>query len=102
MASDGPRVVLIFSGGETQGSGFKAKYSFETGRRVSESEGSDVIFVNAQSTGSLGRLLLTALVNSRIPLRLPKGVNSTLHDSLQTTPLTSTASTRSMQSPTSK
>jgi len=31
VASDGPRVVLIFSSGETQGSGFKANYAFETG-----------------------------------------------------------------------
>lgn len=31
MVSDGPRLVLVFSSGELQGGGFKAKYSFETG-----------------------------------------------------------------------
>lgn len=32
MTSDGPRLVMVFSSGELQGGGFKAKYSFETGR----------------------------------------------------------------------
>ena len=31
VVSDGPRLVLVFSSGETQGSGFKARYVFETG-----------------------------------------------------------------------
>jgi hypothetical protein len=31
VVSDGPRLVLVFSSGEAQGSGFKAKYKFETG-----------------------------------------------------------------------
>lgn len=31
MTSDGPRLVMVFSSGELQGGGFKAKYSFETG-----------------------------------------------------------------------
>jgi hypothetical protein len=34
VSSDGPRVVLVFSSGETQGSGFKARYEFETGIRL--------------------------------------------------------------------
>jgi hypothetical protein len=29
--SEGPRLVMIFSSGQTQGSGFKAKYFFITG-----------------------------------------------------------------------
>lgn len=32
VVSDGPRMVLVFSSGETQGSGFKGKYIFETGK----------------------------------------------------------------------
>lgn len=31
MVSDGPRLVMVFSSGELQGGGFKAKYTFETG-----------------------------------------------------------------------
>lgn len=31
FVSDGPRLVLVFSSGENQGRGFKAKYTFETG-----------------------------------------------------------------------
>ena len=31
MLSDGPRLVMIFASGESQGRGFKAKYTFETG-----------------------------------------------------------------------
>jgi len=31
VLSHGPRLVLVFSSGETQGSGFKARYTFETG-----------------------------------------------------------------------
>lgn len=31
MISDGPRLVMIFASGDSQGRGFKAKYSFETG-----------------------------------------------------------------------
>ena len=32
VVSDGLRLVLVFSSGETQGSGFKARYVFETGK----------------------------------------------------------------------
>lgn len=32
MVSDGPRLVMVFSSGELQGRGFKAKYTFETGK----------------------------------------------------------------------
>lgn len=31
VVSDGPRLVLVFSSGEPVGSGFKARYQFETG-----------------------------------------------------------------------
>lgn len=31
LLSDGPRLVMVFSSGENQGRGFKAKYTFETG-----------------------------------------------------------------------
>lgn len=31
LLSDGPRLVMVFSSGELQGKGFKAKYTFETG-----------------------------------------------------------------------
>lgn len=31
LVSDGPRLVMVFSSGELQGRGFKAKYTFETG-----------------------------------------------------------------------
>ena len=31
MLSEGPRLVMIFASGESQGRGFKAKYTFETG-----------------------------------------------------------------------
>ncbi|XP_022127987.2 dorsal-ventral patterning tolloid-like protein 1 isoform X1 [Pieris rapae] len=34
LLSDGPRLVLVFSSGELQGRGFKAKYTFETEYRV--------------------------------------------------------------------
>ncbi|XP_063545842.1 cubilin isoform X1 [Cydia strobilella] len=34
LTSDGPRLVLVFSSGELQGRGFKAKYTFETEYRV--------------------------------------------------------------------
>ncbi|KAL0275107.1 UNVERIFIED_CONTAM: hypothetical protein PYX00_003068 [Menopon gallinae] len=34
MTSDGPRLVMVFSSGELQGGGFKAKYSFETEYRI--------------------------------------------------------------------
>lgn len=33
VVSDGPRLVLVFSSGETVGSGFKGKYQFETGKK---------------------------------------------------------------------
>jgi hypothetical protein len=32
LVSDGPRLVMVFSSGELQGRGFKAKYTFETGK----------------------------------------------------------------------
>lgn len=32
LLSDGPRLVMVFSSGELQGRGFKAKYTFETGK----------------------------------------------------------------------
>lgn len=32
VVSDGPRLVMVFSSGELQGGGFKAKYTFETGK----------------------------------------------------------------------
>lgn len=32
VVSDGPRLVMVFSSGELQGGGFKANYSFETGK----------------------------------------------------------------------
>lgn len=31
MISEGPRLVMIFASGDSQGRGFKAKYTFETG-----------------------------------------------------------------------
>ncbi|XP_072949921.1 cubilin-like isoform X3 [Epargyreus clarus] len=34
LLSDGPRLVMVFSSGEHQGRGFKAKYTFETEYRV--------------------------------------------------------------------
>ncbi|CAH2085253.1 unnamed protein product [Euphydryas editha] len=34
LLSDGPRLVMVFSSGELQGRGFKAKYTFETEYRV--------------------------------------------------------------------
>ncbi|XP_048477631.1 tolloid-like protein 2 isoform X4 [Plutella xylostella] len=34
LISDGPRLVMVFSSGELQGRGFKAKYTFETEYRV--------------------------------------------------------------------
>ncbi|XP_021958123.2 uncharacterized protein LOC110854036 isoform X3 [Folsomia candida] len=38
VVSDGPRMVLVFSSGETQGSGFKGRFSFETEYRVPGTE----------------------------------------------------------------
>lgn len=32
VVSDGPRLVMVFSSGELHGGGFKAKYTFETGK----------------------------------------------------------------------
>lgn len=32
IASDQPRLVIAFSSGEIQGSGFKARYAFEIGK----------------------------------------------------------------------
>ncbi len=32
VVSDGPRMVLVFSSGDTQGSGFKGRFVFETGK----------------------------------------------------------------------
>ena len=32
VVSDGPRLVMVFSSGELQGRGFKANYTFETGK----------------------------------------------------------------------
>ncbi|XP_054267928.1 dorsal-ventral patterning tolloid-like protein 1 isoform X1 [Macrosteles quadrilineatus] len=34
VVSDGPRLVMVFSSGELQGGGFKAKYTFETEYRI--------------------------------------------------------------------
>lgn len=34
VISDGPRLVMVFSSGELQGRGFKAKYTFETGNDI--------------------------------------------------------------------
>ncbi|CAA9999332.1 unnamed protein product [Nesidiocoris tenuis] len=34
VVSDGPRLVMVFSSGELQGRGFKAKYTFETEYRI--------------------------------------------------------------------
>ena len=34
VVSDGPRLVMVFSSGELQGKGFKAKYTFETGHLI--------------------------------------------------------------------
>ncbi|XP_024085153.1 cubilin isoform X2 [Cimex lectularius] len=34
VVSDGPRLVMVFSSGELQGQGFKAKYTFETEYRI--------------------------------------------------------------------
>uniref|UniRef100_A0A336M6R7 CSON011903 protein n=1 Tax=Culicoides sonorensis TaxID=179676 RepID=A0A336M6R7_CULSO len=34
VVSDGPRLVMVFSSGELQGRGFKAKYSFETEYKI--------------------------------------------------------------------
>ncbi|KAG7213761.1 hypothetical protein KM043_002984 [Ampulex compressa] len=34
VVSDGPRLVMVFSSGELQGQGFKARYSFETEYRI--------------------------------------------------------------------
>jgi len=33
VVSDGPRLVMVFSSGELQGRGFKAKFAFETGEQ---------------------------------------------------------------------
>ncbi len=35
MLSDGPRLVMIFASGDSQGRGFKARYSFATGLQIS-------------------------------------------------------------------
>lgn len=32
MVSDGPRLLMVFSSGELMGRGFKANYTFETGK----------------------------------------------------------------------
>ncbi|CAK9794637.1 Tolloid-like protein 1 [Anthophora quadrimaculata] len=34
VVSDGPRLVMVFSSGESQGQGFKARYSFETEYKI--------------------------------------------------------------------
>lgn len=34
VVSDGPRLVMVFSSGELMGRGFKANYTFETGKFV--------------------------------------------------------------------
>jgi CUB domain len=36
VVSDGPRLVMVFSSGELQGRGFKAKFNFETGTRLTD------------------------------------------------------------------
>jgi hypothetical protein len=36
VVSDGPRLVMVFSSGELQGRGFKANYTFETGKYLQE------------------------------------------------------------------
>lgn len=33
VVSDGPRLVMVFSSGELMGRGFKANYTFETGKQ---------------------------------------------------------------------
>lgn len=35
VVSDGPRLVMVFSSGDKVGRGFKAKYTFETGKQYS-------------------------------------------------------------------
>ena len=34
MVSDGPRLLMVFSSGELMGRGFKANYTFETGKFI--------------------------------------------------------------------
>lgn len=38
LISDGPRLVMIFASGDSQGRGFKAKYAFETGLFVNSND----------------------------------------------------------------
>lgn len=37
VVSDGPRLVMVFSSGELMGRGFKANYTFETGKNLAGS-----------------------------------------------------------------
>lgn len=57
LTSDGPRLVMVFSSGEMQGRGFKAKYTFETGQYSPPAETLGTVWLLVSHvTGLLGRV----------------------------------------------
>ncbi|XP_059483669.1 tolloid-like protein 1 isoform X3 [Neocloeon triangulifer] len=74
VVSDGPRLVMVFSSGEVQGRGFKAKYTFETEYRIPGTAAPDgsCTFTYRSTSRKRGEF------NSpRYPSNYPSGTNCT-------------------------
>ncbi|GLH08018.1 Cubilin homolog [Gryllus bimaculatus] len=74
VVSDGPRLVMVFSSGEVQGQGFKAKYTFETDYKIPGTAAPDgsCIFTYRSSSRKKGEF------NSpRYPSNYPSETNCT-------------------------
>ncbi|CAB3384550.1 Hypothetical predicted protein [Cloeon dipterum] len=74
VVSDGPRLVMVFSSGEVQGRGFKAKYKFETEYRIpgTPTPGGSCSFTYRSTSRKRGEF------NSpRYPSNYPSGTNCT-------------------------
>lgn len=50
VTSEGARLAMVFSSGEVQGRGFKAQYTFETGKRTKKNIDSAVVISNLLSS----------------------------------------------------
>ena len=109
--SPGPRLVLLFKAGSKPGSGFKAQYRFETGKkpfciqaftqpgRLEKKLKCEMIyFQNIRFLAPLGQDCATSPTAARAGWR----EDSTLRDILRITPMTSTALTCSLQLPVSR
>lgn len=83
VVSDGPRLVLVFSSGETVGSGFKGRYQFETGKVLKMLVSCHFMSQRYQQTNQCKRYFMFNFQSTVYPARQHQTAHATLRTIVQ-------------------